>query len=298
MTYAVVRWLGYLATFGVIGATVFRFWLVPRITGVAAEPRQALVDRGVLAGRLASVVLALMLLSKLYLQSRSMIEPDEPLSPEIIRLVIASAWGKGWLAQAIAALAAMTGWRAMTNPARTRPAGALVVLSALGLALALPLTGHAIGLPAAGRLGYPLTVLHAGAGAIWLGTLGIMLVVVLRRPDAAVPLGPLVRAFSTVALPAGLLTIGCGLVVAWRYVGGLDALVATDYGNVLLVKIGALAGIAAAGAYNWRVVLPRLEVGQPSPIARSAALETLVGLILLAATAVLVSLPAPGETLP
>ncbi len=298
MTYAVVRWLGYLAAFGVIGATVFRLWLAPRIAGMATVPMQALVDRGVLAGRMASVVLALTLLGKLYLQSRSMIEPDEPLSPEIIRLVIASAWGKGWLAQATVALVAMTGWWAMTRPALARPAAAVVALSAVGLVLALPLTGHAIGLPAAGRLGYPLTVLHAGAGAIWLGTLGIMLVVVLRRPDPSVRLGPLVRAFSTVALPAGIVTIGCGLVVAWRYVGGFDALIATVYGNVLLVKIGALAGIAAAGAYNWRIVLPRLEIGQPAPISRSATLETVVGLILLAITAVLVSLPAPGETPP
>ncbi len=298
MTYAVVRWLGYLAAFGVIGATVFRFWVVPRIAGAGPEPIQALAGRIVLAGRIASVVLALTLLGKLYLQSRSMIEPDEPLSPEIMRLVIASGWGKGWLVQAIAALAAISGWRALTKPTRVRPAALLVALSAFGLILAVPLTGHAIGLPAAGRLGYPMTVLHAGGGAIWLGTLGVMLVIVLRQPEPAVPLGPLVRAFSTVALPAGIVTILCGLVVAWRYVGGLDALLTTDYGNVLLVKIAALTGIAAAGAYNWRIVLPRLEIGQPAPISRSATLETAVGLVLLAATAVLVSLPAPAEALP
>jgi putative copper export protein len=53
--------------------------------------------------------------------------------------------------------------------------------------------------------------------------------------------------------------------------------------------------VAATGAYNWRVVLPRLRRGESAPIRRTATLETVVGLALLAVTAVLVSLAAPGE---
>ena len=295
MTYAAVRWLGYLAAFAVIGATVFRIWLVPRIIGAAPEPVAALSGRAVRAGRVAAVILALSILLKLYCQSRSMIEPDEPLSLDIVRLIIGSPWGTGWLAQGTAALGAVIGWRAIARPIPARWVLWLVALSALGLVLALPLTGHAIGLPAAGRLGYPVTVLHVGGGAIWLGTLGIILIAAIGPADPAFPLGPLMRAYSTIALPAGLVTIGAGSIVAWRYVGGFGALVATGYGNVLLGKLAALAGIAATGWYNWRVVLPRLEIGQTAPLSRSARFETIVGIILLAVTAVLVSLPAPSE---
>lgn len=298
MTYAAVRWFGYLAAFAIVGATLFRLWLAPRLVGATAEQASAMSGRAVLAGRVAAVGLALATVLKLYLQSRSMIEPDEPLSFEIVRLVIGSPWGRGWLAQGTGALCALIAWRAMARPTPPRWARGLAVLSALGLVLAMPLTGHAIGLPAAGRLGYPLTVLHVGGGAIWLGTLGILLIAAIGPADPAFRLGSLVRAYSTIALPAGLLTIGCGLVVAWRYVGGFDALFGTVYGNVLLAKIGALAGVAATGAYNWRVVLPRLEIGQTSPLSRSATVETVVGVVLLAVTAVLVSLPAPSEPVP
>lgn len=268
------------------------------MVGASTEPVAQMQSRAIRAGRLAAVGLALAMLLKLYLQSRSMIEPDERLSFDIVRLVIGTPWGRGWLAQATAALGALIGWRAMAKPAAARWAGGLVVLSALGLVLALPMTGHAIGLPAAGRLGYPLTVLHVGGGAIWLGTLGIILITAIGPADPTFRLGPLVRAYSTIALPAGLVTIGCGLVVAWRYVGGFGPLLSTVYGNVLLLKIAALAGVAAAGAYNWRVVLPRLETGQTAPLSRSARFETVIGIILLAVTAVLVSLPAPGEHTP
>ncbi len=210
MTYAAVRWLGYLAAFAVIGATVFRIWLVPRIIGATAEPVAAMSRRAVRAGRFAAVILALSILLRLYFQSRSMIEPDEPLSFDIVRLIIGSPWGIGWLAQGTAALGALIGWRAMARPIPARWVIWLVALSAIGLVLALPLTGHAIGLPAAGRLGYPVTVLHVGGGAIWLGTLGIILIAAIGPADPEFPLGPLVRAYSTIALPAGLVTIGAG----------------------------------------------------------------------------------------
>lgn len=298
MTYAATRWLGYLAAFAVIGATVFRVWLLPRLSGATAEQLIGMNRRAVMAARLAAVILALSTLLRLYLQARSMIEADEPVSAEIVRLVVGSLWGRGWLAQATVALGAMVGWRAL---ARTDPPGwadRMVVLAAIGLVLTVPLTGHAIGLPAAGRLGYPMTALHVGAGAVWLGTLGVIVIAVIRPADPTFDLAPLIRAYSGVALPAGLVTIGCGLVVGWRYVGDLGALFSTEYGNMLLGKIGALAGIAATGAYNWRVVLPRLLAGQVTPLSRSARVEVILGIVLLAVTAVLVSLAAPSDQTP
>jgi len=296
--YAATRWLGYLAGFAVVGAAVLRIWLLPRIADAPADQIAAVSRRAVRAGRLASITAAITLLLKLYFQSRSMIEPEEPLSFDIVQLVVASSWGKGWLAQGMAALAVLIGWRAMANPARNRWASRLVALGALGLILAMPLTGHATGLPAAGRLGYPLTVLHVGGGALWLGTLGVILVTAIGPADPAFPLGRLVRSYSAIALPAGLVTMGCGLAVAWRYVGGFGALLSTVYGNVLLVKLAVLGAIAGAGVYNWRVVLPRLEIGQVTPLSRSAKLETIAGIILLAVTAYLVSLPAPSDLAP
>jgi putative copper export protein len=60
------------------------------------------------------------------------------------------------------------------------------------------------------------------------------------------------------------------------------------------VKLGLLGFTMALGAWNWRRVTPRLgtESGT-SELTRSAALELFIGALLIAATAVLVALPAP-----
>src|ERR1041384_4685389 len=72
----------------------------------------------------------------------------------------------------------------------------------------------------------------------------------------------------------------------------------SSYGLVLAVKLAALAAVAAMGAYNWRVVQPALARPEGEErIGRSAGLELLFGLLLLAATAVLVALPFPDEAM-
>jgi putative copper export protein len=61
------------------------------------------------------------------------------------------------------------------------------------------------------------------------------------------------------------------------------------------VKLCCLGGVAALGAYNWRVVQPKLEAGAGDDLLRrSAWTELALGAVLLIVTAVLVALPAPG----
>ena len=293
--YAAARWLGYLAVFVVVGAAVFRWWILPRAVRDGGGDPTGPASRAATGGRAASVLLALALLGRLYWQSRSMIEPEEPLTGEIVRLVLAGAWGRGWLAQAGAALLALIGWR-LVGRANQAPGRWLALAGALGLVLAGPLVGHAVGLPAAGSLGYPATVVHLGAGAIWLGTLGVIGGVALRSGGTdPVPVPALLAAFSPIALASGLAAMAAGTVVAWRYLGTVEALWTTAYGQALLLKIATLLVVAATGGYNWRVVLPRLRAGQSAPIGVTASLEIGVGVLLLAVTAVLVSLGAPVE---
>lgn len=287
LLYAAARWLYYSALFLVVGAAVAR-WAV-----LSALPPGPAAARVVRVARLAAVVLAAAVMARLYLQSRAMVDPDEPVTADLVKAVLGSTWGKGWLAQASAALVALVGWRAL-RLGETPMRRGLVLIGALGLVLASPLTGHAVGLPAAGRLGYPLMVLHVAAGAAWLGTLGVLVLAAMDRPGAPDP-ARLVARFSALALPAGLGAIGVGAIVAWRYMGGLDPLLTTPYGRTLLIKLLMLAGVAGTGAYNWRVVLPRLGRGEAAPVRASSTVEVAVGLALLAVTAVLVSLAAPGE---
>jgi putative copper export protein len=288
LVYAAARWLYYSALFLVVGAGVARWAVIPMSPAGSAP-----VGRIIRTARLASVTLALAVVARLYLQSRAMIDPGEPVTPDLVKAVLASTWGKGWLAQGSAALVVLVGWRSMRLGESATVRG-LVMIGSLGLVMASPLTGHAVGLPATGRLGYPLMVAHVGAGAAWLGTLGVLVLAVIGRPGGP-DLGQTIGRFSALALPAGGAAIAAGGLVAWRYLGGLDPLITTPYGRTLLIKLGLLAGVAGTGAYNWRVVLPRLKRGEDAPVRSSATFEVIVGLTLLAVTSVLVSLAAPGE---
>jgi putative copper export protein len=294
LVYAAARWLGYLAAFLVVGAAAGR-WLVGRRRQGAAGFGEGDLGLITLWGRLGSVLLGLALVSKLYLQARSLLEPEDPLSLDFLRAVLASTWGKGWLSQATAAIIALVGWRwlarrpSAAGPAWTAGLGSTVVV------LTAPLTGHAIGLAEAPWYAPFLDLIHFGAGATWLGTL-VMVWSVARRRDTT-GASSLVEAYSPVALVAGLTTMLAGLTLALSYLGGLGPLLTTSYGRALLIKVAATGGTAVIGAYNWRVIGPRLRRGEPAPILQSAVAELAVGVVLLAITAVLVALPSPGESM-
>jgi putative copper export protein len=105
----------------------------------------------------------------------------------------------------------------------------------------------------------------------------------------------MVNAFSPVALTGAALAIGAGSLMAFAYVGDVTALVATRYGITLLLKLSLLALTLALGAWNWRRVRPRLGSSLASTsLRRSATIELVIALCLLAVTAVLVALPAPN----
>jgi copper transport protein len=287
--YAAARWLGYLAAFLVIGAVGFRRFVLPRC--VVAEVYHPLGRKAAAQAGGAAVLLVVAHLARLYLQARSLVDPSEPVTVGFIGDIFTTGWGRGWLAQVAAAVLAAVG-------ARIRSASGDKVLgvAALGIVLAAPLTGHAVGLPQAGWLGYPLDLLHFGLGGLWLGTLATMLIVGLRGELVGViPVARLVTAFSTVALVAGVGAIACGVVIAWRYLGALAPFVTSTYGRTVLIKAAALAGVAGIGAYNWRVIGPRLARDQPAPVRQSSTAEIAIGVVLLAITAVLVALPLPGE---
>jgi putative copper export protein len=121
-------------------------------------------------------------------------------------------------------------------------------------------TAHAFpGLPWAGLL---VDATHVGAMAIWVGGLAAFLLV----PD---------RRFSRYAGGAIAVSVVSGLVLALAHLGSLGALVTTDYGWTLAIKVpvvGAALALALLGRHR---------------------IESWVVTIILALAAVLVSLPPP-----
>lgn len=294
--YAAARLLAYLAALVLIGACTFAA-LVPRWRR-SGDDDQSLAARSLARASQVALAAAPVLLFAHLLrawgQVASFLDPD-PITWDAARpILLSTAWGRGWMFQVAAALVTLpAAWFA-----RRRPAAGLGLLgtAALAVAAAQPLTGHAQENPWGPTLGVGLHTLHLLGGGIWLGTLFSLFVAGLRaaREGDATDVAEMVSTFSPVALGGAGLAVAAGTLMGVAYIGNFTNLVQTDYGRALFLKILLLVVTMALGAWNWTKVKPRL--GEPAvtrELRRSAGLELLIGLGLLAVTAVLVALPAP-----
>lgn len=182
--------------------------------------------------------------------------------------------------------------------------GAAVV--GLGLLLSTSAVGHA-GTGHLAGLALSADALHLAAGCAWLGGLA-QLIILLRQPPAE--LLPVLPRWSRYAAAAIGVLIVTGTFASWREVGTLNALDATTYGRLLLVKIGLVALMLAFGAFGRSWVLrhyvlavvhaasPTATVDRPAPgrpavarLRRSVLLEAVTAAAVLTVTAVLVQTP-------
>jgi copper transport protein len=91
-----------------------------------------------------------------------------------------------------------------------------------------------------------LDVAHIAAAAVWIGGIALARAVRRTQPDA---LQRYLRAFIPAALAALALLAATGVVSAWLYLPSMQYIVRTQWGVLLLIKIGAtaLAAFAAIG---------------------------------------------------
>jgi copper transport protein len=198
---------------------------------------------------------------------------------------------------ASAALAA-TGFATINRPEDRAwlVAGAGTVAAALGVAV----SGHAVVVP---DLVVPTViahVIHAVAAAGWLGTLltvaavGLPHAFRLDRDDRWTVVADIVHAFSPAALALAGVTAVAGVFMSWTHLPNLESLWTTEYGRLLLLKLGLVAGTAATGAYNWLRVRPSVGAQAGARrLRRSATAELAIAALVLAVTAVLVATPMP-----
>lgn len=124
---------------------------------------------------------------------------------------------------------------------------------AAGIAATWALSEHAsTGIQPA--LAMPVDILHLLAVAVWLGGLTALLVALHKVPGIE---RTAIRRFSTVAFTSVVVLACTGTYQAWRQVGSWSALTGTDYGQLLLVKIGLVAVVVAI-AYTSRKWTSRL----------------------------------------
>jgi putative copper export protein len=149
--------------------------------------------------------------------------------------------------------------------------------------------------------------LHVLAGGLWIGTLFVMIVagisVVMRnevaRDHRGAVVSDMVYSFSPLALTASVVLVVFGVIIAWEHLHVLSNLWSTPYGITLIVKLCFVAMVFALGAWNWQRQKPTLGTETAAAaIRRSAISEVLVAAIVLAATSVLLSIPAPRAKKP
>jgi copper transport protein len=260
---SVVRWLGYLGLLVAVGVAVFAVLLLPR--DQAADASRTRLRATV---RVASVVAALgwwgavppVALYQLGLPASALGDGSTWTSLAAVEYAVPAAVTLG-VVLAAATLPA-------SAPDRNRTA---LVLAGCALAIAAPaFTGHTrAASPEA--LVVAVDVLHLVAGAVWLGGLiaiGLVLGDLAARDDSG---AVVVSRFSTWA--AGILAVllVTGSIQAWRIAGSWGALVDTGYGSLLLIKVLiALVAIAIA-AWNRFSLLPRLRAATRRKERRASA---------------------------
>lgn len=170
--------------------------------------------------------------------------------------------------------------------------------------IAALVTGLALALRniATGKWASLVNPVHELSASVWLGTLLVLVVAglpaILRSQLSSERRGALVAElvarFSPLALGAGALLGITGVITAWRHLKFVAALWTTSYGYALDLKLVVVAIVFGLGAWNWRGMSPRLgSEGAAHQLRRSARAELAFAAIVLAITAVLVSLPSP-----
>jgi putative copper resistance protein D len=155
--------------------------------------------------------------------------------------------------------------------------------SAIGLVAAIAWTGHAASTPS--ELGYmhlASDALHLTAAATWLGGLiCLALLLSLIRGDQALASQQFdaVRRFSALGIASVAALITSGIISAWILVGSIRALVGSDYGRLLMLKLAAFAVMLAFAAANrvWLTpqLAPAVKTGERSCAAHALTRNTM-----------------------
>ena len=254
--------------------------LAHEVHEASADPRAVRVSLWLAALALVAAPLALLLMQQQAL---------ELTTAELPGLLRDTTWGRGWLPLAISCLLSALLLLMPRSRAGTRASSWALLLVALGVAAAMGGLGHAAAddqWPLASRLFDALHVVGVGA---WIGGLVLML---LASAGTAVPSASEWRAFSRIATVMAPVVLLSGLGSAWRRVGGSEptAILASDYGKLLLIKIVLALSVMAMGFTQRR----RITAGQ-TPSRTVVLREVVLAAVVLGATAWMTGTEPPGE---
>lgn len=294
-----LRWLQYGAAVALLGTPLFLLYGLGR--GQAASAPVA--PRRMLAA--AALALVLLSLAGLIAQTAVMAGSlDEALKPASLGFMIeGTALGKAYVARGAAALIALALLLLLRSG---RVLWRLTALAGVVVVASFAWTGHGASTEGPGRLIHlGADIVHALAAALWLGAL-VAFARLLARPRDLPPVHRALKDFAGVGTLAVALLVVTGLING-GFLIGLDrpeALFATLYGRLLLLKLALFAAMVAIAARNRYRLTPALGIAleagadaAPS-IARlrgAVLLETVLGAAILLVVALMGTLPPPAS---
>jgi putative copper resistance protein D len=164
----------------------------------------------------------------------------------------------------------------------------LGLMASLAFAVSLAWTGHAgATIGAVGYLHLVADALHLIAAAAWLGGLValILLLTATRRNNAISLARDAIGRFSTLGIISVTTLMLSGLINTAILVGSFHALIATSYGQLLLLKLALFAVMLALATVNRLFLTPRLtqpDAGGLHRLTRNSAIELVLGLAIFA----------------
>jgi putative copper resistance protein D len=161
------------------------------------------------------------------------------------------ALGQAWLITTLLAAFVAVLCIAVTN----QTALFFVGLAAVGTLVPMALQGHS-----AGVSGHAMAItsmgLHLVFVSVWLG--GVVTLVLLRGIIEPARLATVVSRFSTLAIIAFVVVAVSGVANALLRIGSVDKLFTTPYGQIVLLKLGAMVILGAFGFWQRGYLIKRM----------------------------------------
>jgi copper resistance protein D len=174
----------------------------------------------------------------------------------------------------------------------------LIALLGIAFVVGFAWCGHSgAGLGLNGDFQVGVDAVHLVTAAIWVGGLLPLLIFIRSSvPMSATERYQLVRRFSLLATWAVVLLIASGIVNTWYMTDGMRHLFGTEYGSLVLAKVGLLVIMLGFASVNRFWLTPRLPVSDKalSLLCTSTGAEIALGLIVICVVAVLGQLEPAG----
>ena len=274
------RGVHFLACIALFGELLFAVAIDP-----GSEPRRRLLFASVAVAVVAAVA---------WLALEAVAMSGEPaakaLGASVMgRVLLSTQFGQLWIARLALAAAVVV---AAGAAARARTT---LILAGCYLA-SLAWSGHAgAGSGARGVLELGADAVHLLAAGAWLGTLpALVSALASERPMSAIV--PITQRFSRIGVVSVTAIVASGIANTLLRVGDLHALLTTDYGRLLLVKLVLVAAMLGLAAVNRLALTPRLadDARARRALTRNAALEVALGIAVVGIVGALGITPPPA----